>query len=156
MRLRHRVAERVIMPLLHLLVEVLDREVRVLVPVKPEHPLQLLLWRTPRRRSAAPIDEPSLAVRLVALSPALERANAHPQQLRRRLLGHLSQVPTVQNRRKPHLADSLANARRVHQGPPRASKNTSLHELRNHVTPYASDTAWLGGLPWLAPRATLD
>src|SRR5262249_5072962 len=69
-KLRHRVAELVVAPLLHLLVEVHDREVLVLVPVKPEQPLHLLRWRAPRRPSAAPIDEPSLASCLVALSPS--------------------------------------------------------------------------------------
>ena len=50
--LRHGVAERVIAPLGQALVEMLDREVGGLVPVEPEHPLELLLRRPPRRRAA--------------------------------------------------------------------------------------------------------
>ena len=140
--LRHGVAELVIVPLEQLLVEVLNREVGVLVPVEPEHPLEFLLRRPPRRRAAAPIGEPSLALRIVTLLPALEGANAHPQQLRRVLLRHLSRVPAVQNRRKPHLADSLANARHVHEGPstgPPKTRHftsyeiTSLHKLATQL-----------------------
>jgi len=151
-KLRHRAAERVVVSLLHLLVERLDREVGALVAAEPEHPLDVLLRRPPRRRAAAPVDEPSLAVRLAALLPAPERANAHPQKLRRRLLRHLARVPAVQNRRKPHLAESLANPRRVHPEPSQGpQKNTSLHEPRTHVTPCARDTLE----PPLAPRPGL-
>ena len=41
-QLRHRVAQHVAVPLHQLLVEVLHREVRVLVPIQAQHPLQLL------------------------------------------------------------------------------------------------------------------
>ena len=139
-KLRHGVAKRVIVALGQLLVEMPDREVGVLVPVEPEHPLDLLFRRTPRRRRATPIDQPSLAVRLVALSPSLERANAHPQQLRRRLLCHLSKVPAVQNRSKTASSVFPRECAPCHQGPPGPPKNTTLHELRNHVTPSASDS----------------
>ena len=136
-KLRHRVAQRVVVPLVQLLVEMHDREVGILVAIKPEHPLDLLLRRPPRRGRTALVDEPSLAASLVALPPPLERANAHPQQLRRRLLGHLSRVPAVQNRRKPHLADSLANARHVHEGPssgpPKTRHFTSYEIATLHV-----------------------
>ena len=43
--LGHRVTELVVVPLHQLLVEVLDREIGVLVPVQPEHPLEFLLRR---------------------------------------------------------------------------------------------------------------
>ena len=137
-RLRHRVAELVVVPLCQLIVEMLDREVGVLVPVKPKHPLDLLLRRALGRRTAPVVDQPGLPLGFVAILPALERADAHPQKLRRRLLRHLACVPAVQNRRKPHLADSLANARHVHEGPstgpPKTRhftsyKITSLHML---------------------------
>ncbi len=78
------------MPLGQLLVEMLDGEVGVLVPVEPEHPLDFLLRRPPRRRPAALVDEPRLAFRLVPILPALKRANAHPQKLRRRILADFS------------------------------------------------------------------
>ena len=91
--LRYRVAERVSVPLGQLLVEMLDGEVGVLVPVEPEHPLDFLLRRPPRRRPAALVDEPRLAFRLVPILPALKRANAHPQKLRRRILADLPALP---------------------------------------------------------------
>jgi hypothetical protein len=77
--LRHRVAQRIAMPLLQLLVEVLHREVRVLVAKQPQHSLQLLLRRPPRRSPThAPVDQPVIALRLKAFRPTLERPHVDP------------------------------------------------------------------------------
>ena len=137
MNLRHRVAELVAVALGQLLVEMLDREVGVLVPIKPEHPLQLHLRRPPRRRPASPVGEPGLAFRLVAIAPTLKRPKAHSQKLRRRLLANPPALPTIPNRRKTHLPYSLANARRVHQGPsmgPPKTRHFTSYELTSlHV-----------------------
>src|SRR5208283_435734 len=139
-QLRHRVAQLVAVALGQLLVEMLDREVGVFVAIEPEHPLQLLLWRPPRRRTAATIDESCFPGRLVTILPALKRAHAHSQQLRRRLLADLPGLPAVENARKTHLPYALANPRHSIRAPPRNPENTTLHELRTHVTSCASNT----------------
>ncbi len=131
-QLRHRVAQLVAVTLGQLLVEMLDREVGVFVAIEPEHPLQLLLWRPPRRRTAATIDESCFPGRLVTILPALKRAHAHSQQLRRRLLANLPGLPAVKNARKTHLPYALANPRHVHP--------SSSQEPRKHATSRATNS----------------
>ena len=70
------------MSLLQVFVEMLHREVRVLVPEQPQHPLQFFLRRPPRRAPPHPsVDKPVIALRLVALGPTLKCPHADPQNL---------------------------------------------------------------------------
>ena len=130
--LGHRVAELVAVPLHQLLVKVLHREVRVLVAVKPEHPLQLFL-RCPPRRSPAhpPIDKSRFALLLVTRRPALKRPHMHPQHLSRLLLCDLAPLLSIQQTRKTHPTYTLVYRCRAHRAlfvP--GTKNTTLHELQ--------------------------
>ena len=57
MHLGHRVAQRVVVPLAQLLVEMLHREAAIEVAVQPQHPLDLRHRRTPQRRSQPAIGQ---------------------------------------------------------------------------------------------------
>ena len=130
--LGHRVAELVAVPLHKLLVKMLHREGRVLVAVKPEHPLQLFLRGPPRRSPAhPPIRKPRFAFILVTRRPALERAHMHPQHLSRLLLCDLAPLLPIQQTRKTHPTHTLVYRCRAHRAlfvP--GTKNTTLHELQ--------------------------
>ena len=89
---RHGVAELVAMPLLHLLVEVLHREIAVALLVEPPHARQFRRRRPPRRRLAEPAitqSLPTLLVVAVDQSPKLTARHAQklarPLAVRRRL-----------------------------------------------------------------------
>jgi hypothetical protein len=87
-QLGHRVAELVIVPLHHLLVEVLDREVAVALPIKFVHPLELTLRRTARRHFPdPPIAQPLDPVLLVANAQPPEVPSRHAQKLPSLLAG---------------------------------------------------------------------
>jgi hypothetical protein len=85
------------MSLLQLLVEVLHREVGVLVPEQSQHPLQLLL-RRPLRRSAPhpPVNQPVIALRLKAFRPPLKSPHIDPENLRRRFLRQFLCLGSIQ------------------------------------------------------------
>src|SRR6516164_10947588 len=69
-------------PLHHLLVEVLHREVAVALPIKFVHPLELARRRTARRYLAdPPIAQPLDAVLLLANAQPAEVPPRHAQQL---------------------------------------------------------------------------
>jgi hypothetical protein len=64
---RHRVAQPVAVPLAQLLVEVLHREVRILLAIQPAHPRQLALRRTTvRDTTQTPVPQPVNPLRLIA------------------------------------------------------------------------------------------
>src|SRR6202041_1547968 len=130
------------MPLLQLLVEVLHREVRVFAPEHPQHPLQLFVRRPPRRSPAhAPVDQPVIALRLVAFRPALKRPHVNPQKLRRSLLRQLLRLRPIQQIRKPHPSYTLVNGCRAHRAPfVLGHQNTTLHELQTGDRSRATDT----------------
>ena len=132
MELGHRVAELVAVPLRQLLVKMLHREIRILVAVKPQHPLQLFLRCPPRRSPAhSPIGKPGFALILVTRCPALERAYMHPQHLSRLLLRDLSALVPVQQTRKTHPTHTLVYRCRAHRAPfVPGTTNTTLHELQ--------------------------
>jgi len=118
MQLGHRVAEPVVVPLQEVLVEMLHREVCVLVPVKPEHPLQLRRWRPLRRRPPQPsIGKTCLALLLIPLRPALEGAHVDAQHLRRLLLADLTPLLPLKQTRKTHPTHTLVNRCRAHRAP---------------------------------------
>jgi len=138
--LRHRVAKHIVVPLLQLLVEVLHRKVRVLVPVKPQHPLQLFLRRTPRRSPAhAPVHQPVIALCLVAFRPALKRPHVDPEKLGRRRLRQRLRFRPFQQIREPHPSYTLVNGCRAHRAPfvPGHQKHdTSRATNRRQITRY--------------------
>jgi len=85
------------MPLLQLFMEVLHREVRVLVPKQPEHPLQLFLRRPSRRSSAhTQVDQPVVALRFKAVRPALKCPHVDPEKLGGRSLRQLFRLRPIQ------------------------------------------------------------
>src|SRR5215471_12741565 len=134
------VAQLVAVPLHQLLVKLLHREGRVLVAVKPEHPLQLFL-RCPPRRSPAhpPIGKPRFALILVTPRPALERAHMPLQHLSRLLLCDLAPLLPIKQTRKTHPTHTLVYRCRAHRAlfvP--GTKNTTLHELQTGDTSRAN------------------
>src|SRR5262249_21585651 len=107
--------QKVIVPLHKLLVEMLHREVRVLVAEQTQHPSQLLPWRPLRRRAIEPtILEPFRPILLVPLRPALKRPHANTKHRGSLLLRDLTSRLLLQKPLKTHLTDSLVNARRAH------------------------------------------
>jgi hypothetical protein len=76
------------------MVERLDREALVTLAIKPLHRLGPVNRNPLARRLAEPaVDEPGLALLLIAPRPAPERPLAHPEQLRRLLLIELRRFP---------------------------------------------------------------
>ena len=95
--LGHRIAERIAVPLLQLLVEMLDREVGILVLKQTQHPLDLSLCRTLRRRlSKPPIRQPWRALIVEPVPPAAERPLVDPQHLGSFQLRNLTALLAVQ------------------------------------------------------------
>jgi hypothetical protein len=132
MNLRHRVAQPVAVTLHQMLVEVLHRKVLVPVPVEPQHPLQLLRRRPPRRGPAQPpVGEPRLPLLLVAVPPAPERALGDAQHLRRLGLRDLAPLVPVQQALKTHPPNSLVDPRPVHRCP-----HSSGHPRTGQLTSY--------------------
>src|SRR5216684_1283057 len=117
-KLRHRIAQHIAMPLLQLLVEVLHREVRILVAEQPQHPLQLFLRRSPRRSPThTQVDKPVIALRLVALRPTLKRPHVDPEKLSRCHLRQFLRLGSIQQIRKSHPSYTLVSGRRAHRAP---------------------------------------
>jgi hypothetical protein len=77
-----------------MLVERLDREALVTLAIKPLHRLGPVNRNPLARRLAEPaVDEPGLALLLIAPRPAPDHPLAHPEQLRRLLLIELRRFP---------------------------------------------------------------
>ena len=116
-QLGHRVAQRVVVPLAQMLVEMLHREAAIDVAVKPQHPLDLGHRRTAQRRSQAAIRQTRLSRLAVAVAPTAERALADAQQLRCLNLAQFRPLRPAQNVGETHPAYPLVNACPVHANP---------------------------------------
>ena len=80
-----------------MLVKVLDREALVALAIEPLHLLGPVDRNPLARRLAKPaVQEPGLALLLVAARPPPKRPLAHPQKLRRLFLVQLRRFPTVE------------------------------------------------------------
>lgn len=80
--LRNRVAQHVAMMLAKLIVEMLDREIRVAIPEQTQHPLDLARRSPPRRGlPKPPVRKPAIALRLEPDLPPPEGAFVDPQHL---------------------------------------------------------------------------
>jgi hypothetical protein len=109
------VAELVAVPLRQLLVEVLDGEALVVLPVQRPHALELGLRGTSRRRPADPaIDQAVGPVVLVALAPAAQGPLAHPQRRGRLGMTETAALPTLQQLLKAHDPDPSQPLHPVH------------------------------------------
>src|SRR5882672_4863338 len=135
-QLGDRITQKVVMSLHELLVEMLHREVRILVAEQTQHPFQLLPRRPLRRGAVEPtILEPFCPILLIPFCPALKCPNAHPKHRGSLLLRDLALALLLQKPLKTHLTDSLVNSRRSpFQGLPwtrhfTSYKHTSDHEL---------------------------
>src|SRR3984885_11538006 len=120
MQLQPGVAPAETMVLDEMLVERLDREALVTLAIKPLH-LFGPVNRNPLARGLAEpaVDEPGLALLLIAPRPAPERPLAHPEQLRRLLLIELPRFQAVKKSQKPRHAHSLFGFPPTHPNPPK-------------------------------------
>jgi hypothetical protein len=147
MHLRHSVAEPVAMALHQHLVEMLHREVRILVLEQPKHPLQLHLRRPSRRRpTKPPVRQPSLTFLRNAVAPAPEGPLLDPQQLRRLTLRDLAPLLPLQQTRKTHPPNSLVDRCPLHRPTPssEAPSNRTVDELQTPDRSRANyTTSWL-------------
>src|SRR5262245_44725230 len=134
-QLGDRVTQKIVVPLHQLLVEMLHREVRVLVAEQTQHPFQLPPRRTLRRGQVQPaILEPFCSILLIPFRPALKRPHANTKHTGRLFLCDLASGLLIQMTLKTHLTYSLVNSCRSHFVPPSgASWDTTLHELQTHV-----------------------
>ena len=115
---RHRVAQCVVVPLHQLLVEMLHREARILVPIETKHPLDLLIRRTLGRGLAQPkIVQAALPTLAVAFRPPLERPHVDTEHTSGLLLRDLAGLLPLQQPRKPHPTNAFVTYRRVHRAP---------------------------------------
>ena len=118
MQLRDRVTQAVAVPLGQLLVKMLDREIGVLVPEQPQHPLDLHHRRPPGRRPAQPaIRQPRLAVLIEPVPPTPEGPLVDPQHLGCLTLRELAANMAAQNTLKTHPPQSLVKCCPVHCAP---------------------------------------
>ena len=118
MQLRPGVAPAEAVVLHQMLVEVLDREALVALAIEPLHLLGPVDRNPLARRLAEPaVQEPGLAILLIAARPAPERPLAHPQKLRRLFLVQLRRFPAVQNVQKHRHAHPLKGFRPAHPNP---------------------------------------
>src|SRR6185312_5066360 len=117
MQLRHRVAQRVAVPLAQLFMEMLDREAAVEVAIQPQHPLDLGHRRTPWRRRQAAVVQPAQTVIAMTLTPATEAPLADPKQFSRLHLAQLRPFRPAKNIRETHPTYPLVNACPVHEFP---------------------------------------
>ena len=133
-----RVAQRVAVPAAQRVVEVPDREAGIVLVVEPQHPLQLVLRRPPRRRLAhPPVDQPRCPVLRVAPAPAAEGPLAHPQRRCRLDVAQRPGLPAPQQLLKAHHPDPRAHPRPAL--PPQPS-GTVLEPDRSRA-PYAGQLA---------------
>src|SRR5262245_455887 len=146
-QLGDRVTQKIVVPLHQLLVEMLHREVRVLVAEQTQHPFQLPPRRTLRRGQVQPaILEPFCSILLIPFRPALKRPHANTKHTGRLFLCDLASGLLIQKTLKTHLTYSLVNSCRSHFVPPSgASWDTTLHELQTHVRSRATYTRNVSG-----------
>src|SRR5277367_5902594 len=118
MQLQPGVAPAETMVLDEMLVERLDREALVTLAVEPLHLLGPVNRNPLARRLAEPaVDEPGLALLLIAPRPAPDRPLTHPEQLRRLLLIELRRFPAVKKSQKPRHAHCLFGFPPAHPNP---------------------------------------
>ena len=117
MHLGHRVAQLVAVALHQLLMEVLHRELTIVRPVKPQHPLDLGLRRPPTRGPKPTVGQASSSLVVQPVTPAPKRPVADPQHLRRRFLAKLTPLVSSQQVLEPHPSYALVDARPVHPHP---------------------------------------
>jgi hypothetical protein len=89
MQLGHRVAQRIMVPLEQLLVEVRCREAAIEIAIQTQHPLDLRHRRPAQRWRQTPIVQTRQPRFPMPIAPAAERPFADTQQLRR---FHLAQL----------------------------------------------------------------
>ena len=95
--LGHRVAQRVAVPFDQLLVEVLDREAAIELPIQAQHPLDLRHRRAAQRRRQPPVGQTRRPGVAVAVTPAAERPFTDPKQLRRLHLAQFRPLRAAKN-----------------------------------------------------------
>jgi hypothetical protein len=101
-----RVAELIAVPPLQLLVEVLDREPLVVLPIQRPHALELVLGRPPGRRlSDPPVDQSLRTLLLVAFPPAAQGPFADPERRCRLGVAQAPLLPTFQQLLETHDPD---------------------------------------------------
>ena len=140
-QLGDRVTQKVVVPLHELLVEVLHREVRVLVAEQTQHPFQLLPRRPFRRGPVEPtVLQPRCSVLLIPFRPALKRPHANPKHARSLFLRDLALALPLQKTLKTHLTYSLVNPCRSHfvplsRGPlgHDTSRATNTRQITNYL-----------------------
>jgi hypothetical protein len=113
--LGHRVAQRIVVPLAQMFVEVLDRETAIKVAIQPQHPLDLRHRRPAQRRSQTTIRQTFQTAAAMAVTPAPKRPLADPKQLRSLHLAQLRPLRAVKNVRETHKPYSLVNPSPIHQ-----------------------------------------
>ncbi len=100
------VAELVVVALLQLLVEMLDREALIVLLIQRAHTLELVLGRPFGRRLASPaIDQSCRALLLVAFPPAAQGSLADPERCRRLGVAQATLLPTFHQLLETHDPD---------------------------------------------------
>ena len=117
MELRHRVAQRVVVPLAQLFMEVFDREAAVELPIQAQYPLDLRHRGAPWRPRQASVVLTFQTVIAMTVTPAPEGALTDPKQFSRFHLAQLQPLRAAKNIRETHPAYPLVNARPVHEIP---------------------------------------